>query len=99
MDNYLCNKPENFVDDPEKLYKLRRHEAQTKKLESADPKAKAERSSESPKESPPQIPSENRLPSMGEQPQPGAHDWGAMHPGHRRPTNLEPRGDWKAVRD
>jgi hypothetical protein len=28
-----------------------------------------------------------------------AQDRGAMHPGHRRPTNLEPRGDRKAVRD
>jgi hypothetical protein len=41
MDGYLSNKPENFVDDPEKLYKLRRREAQTKKLESADPKTEA----------------------------------------------------------
>jgi hypothetical protein len=24
MDDYLSNKPENFVDDPEKLYRLRR---------------------------------------------------------------------------
>jgi hypothetical protein len=38
MDGYLSNKPDNFVDDPEKLYRLRRREAQTKKLESADPK-------------------------------------------------------------
>jgi hypothetical protein len=69
MDDYLSNKPDNFVDDPEKLYRLRRHEAQAKKLEFADPKAEAERSSESPKESPPQSPRENRLPPMGEQPQ------------------------------
>jgi hypothetical protein len=70
MDGYLSNKPDNFVDDPEKLYRLRRREAQAKKLEFADPKAEAERSSESPKESPPQSPRENRLPPMGEQPQP-----------------------------
>jgi hypothetical protein len=70
MDDYLSNKPDNFVDDPEKLYKLRRHKAQTKKLEFADPKAAVERSSESPKVSPPQSPRENRLPPMGEQPQP-----------------------------
>jgi hypothetical protein len=70
MDDYLSNKPENFVDNPEKLNRLRICEAQTKKLESADPKAEAERSSESPKESPPQSPRENRLPPMGEQPQP-----------------------------
>jgi hypothetical protein len=70
MDGYRSKKPDNFVDDPEKLYKLRRREAQAKKLEFADPKAEAERSSESPKELPPQSPRENRLPPMGEQPQP-----------------------------
>jgi hypothetical protein len=26
MDDYLSNKPDNFVDDPEKLYRLRRCE-------------------------------------------------------------------------
>jgi hypothetical protein len=67
MDGYLSNKPDNFVDDPKKLYRLRRREAQGKKLEFADPKAEAERSSEFPKESPPQSPRENRLPPMGEQ--------------------------------
>jgi hypothetical protein len=70
MDGYLSNKPGNFLDDPEKLYRLRRHEAQAKKLESAYPKAEVKRSSESPKESPPQSPRENRLPTMGEKPQP-----------------------------
>jgi hypothetical protein len=53
-----------------KLYRLRRREAQIKNLESVDPKAEAERSLESPKESPPESPRENRLPPMGEQPQP-----------------------------
>jgi hypothetical protein len=34
MDGYLSNKPDNFVDDPEKLYRLRRREAhQAKKLD------------------------------------------------------------------
>jgi hypothetical protein len=72
MDGYLSNKPENFVDDPKKLYRLRRHEAQAKKLEFEDPKAEAEGSSESPKESPPPSPRENQLPPlpMQEQPQP-----------------------------
>jgi hypothetical protein len=27
MDGYLSNKPDNFVDDLEKLYRLRRREA------------------------------------------------------------------------
>jgi hypothetical protein len=25
MDDYLSNKSDNFVDDPEKLYRLKRH--------------------------------------------------------------------------
>jgi hypothetical protein len=39
MDDCLSNKLKNFVDDPEKLYRQRRHEAQAKKLEIVDPKA------------------------------------------------------------
>jgi hypothetical protein len=70
MDGYLSNKPDNFVDDPEKLYRLRRHEAQqAKKLDFVDSKSEDQGSSESLKNSPPQSPWENRLPSMGEQPQ------------------------------
>jgi hypothetical protein len=38
----LSNKPENFVDDSEKHYRLRRREAQAKKLEFVDPKAEVE---------------------------------------------------------
>jgi hypothetical protein len=63
MDDYLANKPDNFVDDPEKLYRLRRCEAQqTKKLDVLDSKSEDKGSSESPKKSPPQSPRENRLP-------------------------------------
>jgi hypothetical protein len=70
MDDYLSNKPDNFVDNPEKLYRLRRREAQqAKKLDFVDSKSEDERSSESPKKPPPQSPRENRLPPMGEQPQ------------------------------
>jgi hypothetical protein len=70
MDGYLSNKPDNFVDDPEKLYMLRRHEAQqAKKLDFIDSKSEDQGSSESPKNSPPQSPWENRLPPMGDQPQ------------------------------
>jgi hypothetical protein len=69
MDDYLSNKPDNFVDDPEKLYMLRRREAhQAKKLDSIDLKSEDQGSLESPKNSLPQIPRENRLPPMGEQP-------------------------------
>jgi hypothetical protein len=70
MDNYLSNKLDNFVDDPEKLYRLRRREAhQAKKLNFVDSKSEDKGSKESPKNSPPQSPRENRLPPMGEQPQ------------------------------
>jgi hypothetical protein len=59
------------VDDPEKLYRQRRREAQAKKLEIVDPKAESKGSSESPKESPPPSPKEDQLqpPLMGKQPQ------------------------------
>jgi hypothetical protein len=68
MDGYLSNKPDNFVDDPKKLYRLRRHEAhQAKKLDFVDSKLEDEGSLESPKNSPSQSPRENRLPPMGEQ--------------------------------
>jgi hypothetical protein len=70
MDGYLSNKPDNFVDDPEKLYRLRRRESQqAKKLDFVDSKLEDEGSLESPKNSPPQSPRENRLPPMREQPQ------------------------------
>jgi hypothetical protein len=63
MDDYLSNKPDNFVDNPEKLYRLRRHEAQqAKKLDFVDSKSEDEGSLESPKNSPSQSPRENRLP-------------------------------------
>jgi hypothetical protein len=70
MDGYLSNKHDNFVDNPEKLYRLRRREAhQAKKLDFVDSKSKDEGSLESPKNSPPQSHKKNRLPPMGEQPQ------------------------------
>jgi hypothetical protein len=70
MDGYLSNKLDNFVDDPEKLYRLRRREAQqAKKLDFVDLKSEDQGSSESPKNSPPQSPRENRLSPMGDQPQ------------------------------
>jgi hypothetical protein len=57
------------VNDPEKLYRLRRREAhQAKKLDFVDSKSEDEGSLESPKNSPPQSPRENPLPPMGEQP-------------------------------
>jgi hypothetical protein len=60
MDGYLSNKPDNFVDDPEKLYTLRRHKAQqAKKLDFVDSKSEDHGSSESPKNSPLQSPRED----------------------------------------
>jgi hypothetical protein len=70
MDGYLSNKPDNFLDDLEKLYRLRRRKAQqAKKLDSVDSKSEDEGSLESLKNSPPQSPRENRLTPMGDQPQ------------------------------
>jgi hypothetical protein len=41
MDGYLSNKSNIFVDDPEKLYRLRRRKAQNvKKLDIVDSKSK-----------------------------------------------------------
>jgi hypothetical protein len=59
MDGYLPNKPDNFVDDPEKIYKLRRREAQqAKKMDFVDLMSEDQGSLESPKNSPPQSPRE-----------------------------------------
>jgi hypothetical protein len=70
MNDYLSNKPDNFVDDPEKLYRRRRRGAQqAKKLDFVDSKSEDEGSLESPKNSPPHSPRENRLPPMGDHPQ------------------------------
>jgi hypothetical protein len=70
MDGYLSNKPDNFVDVPEKLYRIRRRKAQqAKKLDFVDSKSEDEGSLESPKNSAPQSPQENRLPLMREQQQ------------------------------
>jgi hypothetical protein len=70
MDGYLSNKPNNFVDDIEKLYRLRRREAhQAKNLDFEDSKSEDKGWKESPKNSPPQSPRENRLPPMSDQPQ------------------------------
>jgi hypothetical protein len=68
MDGYLSNKPNKFLDDPKKLFRLRRHEShQAKKLDFVDSKLEDKGSKESPKNSPPQSPRDNRLPPMGEQ--------------------------------
>jgi hypothetical protein len=57
MDDYLSDKPDNFVDDPEKLYRIRRREAQqARKLDFVDSKSENEGSLESPKKSPPKSP-------------------------------------------
>jgi hypothetical protein len=70
MDGYLSNKPDNFVDDAEKLYRLRGREAhQAKKLDFVDSKSEDKGSKESPNNSPPQSSRENRLPLMDDQPQ------------------------------
>ena len=42
MDGSLSHKPENFVDDPEKIYRQRRREARSRKPELVDPKVEAD---------------------------------------------------------
>jgi hypothetical protein len=72
MVDYLSKKPKfPFVDDLGKLYRQRRHATQAKGLETLDPKAKVEGTSESPRESPPPSPEEDQPqpPPIGEQPQ------------------------------
>jgi hypothetical protein len=61
----------SFVDDPGKLYRQRRCATQAKGLETLDPKAKVEGTSESLRESPPPSPKEDQPqpPPMGGQPQ------------------------------
>jgi hypothetical protein len=98
MDGYLSNKPDNFVDDPKKLYRLRRHEAQAKKLEFADPKMEArDRLS---------LQRNHHLKALGRI---DFHRWeknrsqsarsGSYAPRTSSTSNLEPRRDRKAVRD
>ena len=61
MDGSLSNKPKNFVDDPEKIYRQRRREARSKKPELVDPKVEADDSSSSPQATPPTSPKEASL--------------------------------------
>ena len=61
MDGSLSNKPENFVDDPEKIYRQRRREARSRKPELVDPKVEADDSSSSPQATPPTSPKEASL--------------------------------------
>jgi hypothetical protein len=73
MDGFLSKKPKlSFVDDPGKFYRQRRNATQAKGLETLDPKAEAEGSLESPKETPPPSPKRDQYqpPPMGEQPRP-----------------------------
>ena len=82
MDGSLCNKPKNFVDDPEKIYRQRRREARSRKPELVDPKVEADDSSSSP-------PSNSTNKSKGGATSPrdgatgaGAYDRRAMLSGH-----------------
>ena len=61
MDGSLSNKPENFVDDLEKLYRQRRREVRSRNLELVDPKDKADGSSSLPQVTPPTSPREAPL--------------------------------------
>src|SRR6185369_6504573 len=61
MDGSLSNKPKNFVDDPEQIYRQRRQEARSRKLELVDPKEEVAGSSSSPQATPPTSPKEAPL--------------------------------------
>ena len=61
MDGSLSNKPKNFVDDPEKIYRQTRREARSRKLELVDPKEEVAGSSSSPQATPPTSPNEAPL--------------------------------------
>ena len=52
MDGYLSNKPENFVDDPEKIYRQRKHGARGR-TGRKKPKEEQEASTSSPRTTPP----------------------------------------------
>ena len=58
MDGSLSNKPENFVEYPEKIYRQRRRKARSRKLELVDPKDEPDGSSSSPQATPPTSPKE-----------------------------------------
>ena len=61
MDGSLSNEPEKFLDDPEKIYRQRRREARSRKLELVDPKEEVAGSSSSPQATPPTSPKEAPL--------------------------------------
>ena len=61
MDGSLSDKPKNVVDDPGKLYRQRRREARSRKLELVDPNDEADGSSSSPQATPPTSPREAPL--------------------------------------
>jgi hypothetical protein len=98
MDGFLSKKPNlYFVDDPGKLYSQRRRATQAKGLETLDPKAEAEGSSKSPRESPPPSPKEATA-THGRTTATGMQDR-AMYPGHCRSTYHKPLRRLKAVQD
>ena len=70
MDGYLSNKPKNFVDDPEKLYRQGRREVRSRKLEIVDPNTGDEETSGTPMESPPTSPKKESPPPSPRRDQP-----------------------------
>ena len=83
MDGSLSNKPENFVDDPEKIYRQRRREARSKKPELVDPN-KSKGGATSPRDG-----------ATGA----GAYDRIAIHSGHSGLADPKSRQHRSSIRD
>src|SRR6185369_3537987 len=96
MDGSLSNKPENFVDDPKKIYRQRRRDARSKKPELVDPKVEADDSSSSPQATPPTSPKEVPLHQGMALPEPERR---AMHSGRSGRADPKSRQHRSSVRD
>ena len=92
MDGSLSNKPENFVDDPEKIYRQRRREARSRKPELVDSKVEADGSSSSPQATPPTSPRDGATGAR-------AYDRRAMHSGRSGLADPKSRQHRSSVRD
>ena len=101
MDGSLSNKPENFVDDPEKIYRQRRREARSRKPELVDPKVEADDSSSSPQATPPTSPKEASLHQGMADGATGARAYNrrAMHSGRSGLADPKSRQHRSSVRD
>ena len=99
MDGSLSNKPENFVDDPEKIYTQRRREARSRKPKLVDSKVEADGSSSSPQATPPTSPKGGATSPKDGATGAGAYDRRAMHSGRSGLADPKSRQHRSSVRD